>query len=331
MDLNQAQLFLRALRARNIRARGRDTVIASCPLARWTHRGSNVDTSPSFAVILPPGKPAYFNCFACTHGSLADLLQYIDGYAHADSLTPADTGTLDARAVLEDAEANLKLPEWQQFQHAHEPFQAWPEWYLDAFPAVWKFGPAREYITAGRIADGNQPVAESVAADFDIRVDWERRMVVAPIRTVGGRLAGLRGRAYERDRPKEFRHHDYTWNDVNNTSLVWYNERALSSTAPVIVVEGQFDVWNVAQVYPHVVGILSSKITDEKMKKLLQAEFTLFMMDNDGTGLSHQPEYMAYLQRQNRLTGAIAYEGKDPAKVDPQWLREQLHGVVPLA
>lgn len=329
MNSEQATAFLKALRAKNLNTSS-SWVRASCPLARWTHE-SATDSSPSFAVRVEPTGESHFNCFACTHGSLSLLLQLIDSYAAADGDSGAVYGTPAAREILaQEEQSTLLLPEWTPFQQTSAPFEEWPQWYLDTHPRAYALSPSREYLNEGRMADGNQPVSEAVAADFDLRVDWSKRMILAPFRTVGGRLAGMRGRSFDPTCEKQFTHFDYDWNKVNNTRLVWYNERALADTRPIIVVEGQFDVFNVAQVYPGVVGILSTKITVQKMQKLLQAEFVLFMLDNDGPGAQHQPEYMQWLKRQGRLVGEITYEGKDPAKLDPQWLRDDLKGVVPL-
>lgn len=337
MRIEQVVQFLTALHAKNIRVSG-GWVSSSCVLARWTHaKGS--DSTPSFAVSVDPSAPSGFNCFSCVQGDLHTLLALIEAHAAANDVSLATLGTREARIVLAGEElVVMPLPAFTEFGDGEQQFIEWPDWRLDAYPKVNLSSEGMAYLKYGRAADGNQPVSDSIIEDFDLRVDPERQMVVAPYRTVGGLLAGMRGRCYNAAR--DLKHYDYPQkNETSNAGLVWFNERALETTAPVIVVEGQFDAMNVAQVYPHVVACLSSKVPIRKLQKLLQAEFTLWMLDNDKTGQDHQqgyvsrdlPDgYMGWLQRQGALTGKLEYEEKDPAKIDPEWLREQLKGTLPL-
>ena len=79
------------------------------------------------------------------------------------------------------------------------------------------------------------------------------------------------------------RHYDYTWNQVNNSNLVWYNEEALTAEQPVVIVEGQFDKMRVSEVYPHVMANMTAKPIPAKMKKLAYAPAIILMTDNDDT------------------------------------------------
>lgn len=326
MNSEQIIKFLNALHAKSIKTAG-EWVQSSCPLARFTHQ-KGTDTKPSFAVKINPGGASSFNCYSCTSGTLGLLLQLLESYAVSAGVSPKALGIASARDVLNNQElAVMPLPPFTEFGH-QKAFEEWPQWFLDSFFPIQGSVEALAYVTKGRVADGNQPVPLNALSAFDLRFDGSRRMVVSPYRTVGGRLAGARGRSFALECPKEDRFHDYTWNKVNNASLVWYNERALDTTEPVIVVEGQFDLYNVWQVYPHVIANLSSKATEYKLQKLLQAEFVLFMLDNDKAGQDHQLQYMTWLAQRGQSVGSIDYELKDPAKVDPDWLRETLQGVV---
>src|SRR5439155_11530548 len=93
-------------------------------------------------------------------------------------------------------------------------FQEWPEWWLSEFPAYDCNVESLEYIR-------NRHLPKAVADHFGLRWDDHRRMVVCPFYTVSGKFAGARGRAIDSNCDKRFRHHDYAWNGVRNSSMIW--------------------------------------------------------------------------------------------------------------
>jgi DNA primase len=93
------------------------------------------------------------------------------------------------------------------------------------------------------------------------------------------------------------KHHDYTWSQVNNAGLVWFNEQVLQLPGWVVVVEGQIDAMRIHMGYEKVVANLTAKPTDEKLVKLLSADGVILIPDTDSTGEASVARYQAYMNR----------------------------------
>ena len=126
------------------------------------------------------------------------------------------------------------------------------------------------------------------------------------------------------------KHHDYTYQHVNNARFCWYNEPCLNLGGPVVVVEGQFDVMRVAQVWPKVVGALSSKPTWEKMRKLTYSPLLIQIPDRDEAGTQSMARYKEMCRTLNIPYRHIWLdEGcKDPDECHPDYLKDRLAAVV---
>jgi hypothetical protein len=180
-----------------------------------------------------------------------------------------------ARLFLEDESKIAVLPPYEEFTPSpYEEFHEWPEWWLSQY-ADWRF--RGDYVREVR------RLSDETADDFGLRWDPERQMLVAPVRTVDGVLAGARGRYVGVDKTK-LQHYDYPYRGFRNTHLVWFNERALNLDGPLLIVEGQFDAMKAHPFWPKVMAILSAKSTPYKMKKVYGQREVLLMLDNDVTG-----------------------------------------------
>ena len=163
------------------------------------------------------------------------------------------------------------------------------------------------------------------AQQFDLRYDPKRQMIVAPYRDVFNRLAGARGRSITHEGPGK--HYDYTYQNVNNARLCWYNEPVLNLSGPVVVVEGQFDCWKTVQAYPKTVANLTAKPTIEKMKKLGDSGIVIQIPDRDNAGQESVYRY-AKLCHQLGLDHRPIWldEGvKDPADCHVDYLKDRIH------
>lgn len=296
-----------------------------CPLAFATHK-TGKDSRPSFAVNMETGG---FHCFTCRSGRLSALLQEIE--MHLPNF-PHYEGRFNLKLaweLLEGLESEIEsLPEFQEFSPKSKAFIEWPEWFLEQF-VPWDQNPrGKWYLETGRVTiNESQPVDPQVATAMELHYDAKKDMIVAPFRTMGGKLAGARGRAL--DKAQKYGHHDYSWgpDKVNNTELIWYNERALESSMdaglPLVVVEGQFDCLNVLRVYPHCVAGLTAKASVEKLTKLQSVDAVLTMLDHDKTGEESYSHFSKYLYKKTRL-GRLMYpeSAKDPGKLTLEMLQE---------
>lgn len=315
--------LLKALGVNNAKE-GNDWVQSSCPLGPYTHVGG-ADHNPSFGVQVTKGQ-SHFNCFVCEHGTLDEL---VSTFAYHWERNPVGGMYVDlkkAREILEVEGGEIEgLPDYEDSQTV-QPFEEWPTWILDNWTPVQLVAQAMEYLTVGRTVHGAQPVSEEQAIAANLRWDADFSRIVAPFWNVYGRFAGARGRSTLPDVPKAYRHYDYRWQGRSNTKLVWYGEQALELEGPLIVVEGQFDLINISQVYPKVVANLTAKPSKQKMMKAVQSDGLLFMLDNDDTGQTVKEQYVEYAERYKVPFGVIDYpkEWKDPASVPPDWLHEEL-------
>jgi len=249
MTAEQVVAFLTALRVSQIRVKDNGWIESTCPLARWTHKGHK-DSNPSFGVSITPGGRSHFLCFACRQGSAEELVQCIELYSH----NSPDYDFAVCHALLTDEEYVTPLPPYGEFTQTVQPFIEWPPYWLESFQRAFWVAEAAVYLASRGISPTTLEV-------YNLRYDPKRQMIVCPYWDVFGRLAGARGRSIHDDAPHK--HHDYTFQGVNNARLVWYGEQVLNHDGPVVVVEGQFDLWKTAQAFPKTVAALTAKPTIE--------------------------------------------------------------------
>ena len=289
-----------------------------CPLAPFTH-SSGKDSNPSFGISEFEGKLIY-NCFSCGSGTLEGLINTLDFQVSRKPELRQKYNIQMARDILNDpAFYYVPLPEFEEALDDHSGVVPWDEHYLALFPKAFKITQARNYLEG-------RGVTEAEAEEFDIRFDTIRQHVCFPLRDVYGQLAGLRGRSIDPNVDPKYKHYDHTYNELNNSKKVFFNEPAIASMQPVVVVEGQFDVLRVQKVYPFVLGNLTAGITDIKLEKLLMAEAVFLILDNDETGHTKTEKVMNYLYRHNQSVQSafLGAYGQDPAECSLQEIYDVL-------
>lgn len=316
MTPDQAKAFLAALGS-PAEYQGGDWVKAKCPLAKFLHQHKQ-DNNPSFGLTVKEGKHSHFNCFACISGSAEELVQTLEMYTQQHPELASKYNFKAARALLEqEALEVFPLPEFTEFgDDDSKEFQEWPQWYLETFDS-WDLS-----IKASAYLD-QRGVPSWQREQHDLRYDPNRQMVLFPFHSVYGKLAGARGRCIN---PALLSHYDFTWNKVNNTGLVWYNEQVLNAEEPVVIVEGQFDCLTVERAYPHVMANLTARPSLPKLKKLDQCPGVILMLDNDATGKLALISYIAYCQKRGiPYIEAPLPEGiKDPDQLGTDGVRQLL-------
>lgn len=312
MTAEQAVAFLEALRVSQIRVKDNGWVEGTCPLARWTHK-HHTDKTPSFGLSITPGDRSHFLCFACRQGSAEELLHSIEMYSKGQ-------GHYDfarCHQILADEQFVVPLAEYQEFQQSPQVFQEWPQYWLESFQKADWVVEALKYLTY-------RGVFATTITQFALRYDPNRQMIIAPYYDVFGRFAGARGRSILDEGPKK--HFDYTFQGINNARLVWYHEPVLNLPGPVVVVEGQFDLFKTVQAFPKTVANLTAKPTMEKMKKLSDSQVIIQIPDRDEAGQQSVSRY-ASLCHQLELKHRVVWldEGvKDPAECHVDYLRDKI-------
>ncbi|QZI85711.1 DNA primase [Stenotrophomonas phage Summit] len=319
MNEQAIRLLMKALGAKQIGRKG-EWVTGTCPLAPFTHKGGT-DNNPSFGIKIGGHSP--FNCFACDSGSLSKLVHTLSYHVQQVPSMAPFYDLASAMQLVEGAEMDfLPHPPYEEDLSEKMVFQAWPDNALEIFAPLEAAPHAVEYL-ANR--DGGLTLEQANAAGM--KYDFKKQMIVCPYWNAYGKLAGARGRSIDPDCPKAYRHFDYTWNEVNNAPLVWYNELALNLEGPVIVVEGQFDCRHVEKVWPKVVANLTAKPSREKLRKLSGCESVILMLDNDETGENARKKYLEYLT--DRVQVAVFEFDKqfhDPAQCPLEYLKQELYG-----
>lgn len=306
-------------------------VRGTCPLAPFLH-SSGKDTNPSFGIKEAIGG-AHYHCFTCTSGTPETLVQTLEMYLKEQPQYKDRFDLESARHILENQALNVyKLPDFEAVHQGHQ-FLEWGTWILDKFPSAMNATRALDYLTNEKPApdEVRQPhhgrgltIEEVIYWDF--RYDPTRDMVVVPFYDHYGKFAGMRGRSITGGL-----HHDYTFNHVNNTQLVFLNEQCFQNDEPVVVVEGQFDVAVTHRVYKNVVGNLTARMSAEKIKKLSTLDSVILMLDQDDTG-KRATEKIATLLINNGVQVGVAElkGGKDPDQAGEDAIREALKDMLPL-
>jgi len=326
MNQNKIAAFLTTLGAHNI-AIGDEWVKASCPFAPFLH-GSGTDRNPSFGIKIEPTGRSHFNCMAChKKGDLDDLLIELMHFRKQNPECLKGLNFPVAHAMLEQENDELYY-DHSEAELQKVEFEAWPDWYLDAFPAALQVTAASNYLVS-------RGFTENMIKAFDVRFDQFKQRVVFPFRNSEGELAGLRGRSIlpHAKRP----HFDYRFNGRSNIGYTWANEHKCITGKPVVVTEGYFDVAAVTRVYSNVVACLSSGASYQKLDRLLYYPVVVFMYDADKAGKQASDTQWAYLKKKGAVTWVVPYTTAhfanevDPAKLAPSEIRSLLDHYVPLA
>jgi hypothetical protein len=318
----QAQGFITALGGKQLKTKP-GWVTSSCVLAPFTHKNGH-DSNPSFGLTVKDGERSNFNCFSCTSGSAEELLQSLQLY---DQQQPGKiTANFKlAREILNDEDLSLApLPAYQEFGNAPaKVFEEWPWWFINGYSPAWEDLEARSYL------QGRQVTEQETGFNW-LRFDHKKRMIVMPYTNVYGRLAGARGRSID-DHVKGWKkHYDYTWNEINNASLVWYNEQCLQLDGPVVVVEGQFDALRVAKTWPKVVANMTAKPVLSKMGRLLYSPLVIHIPDTDETGIKSIQIYQDFCHQNGVEYRAIKLPStvKDAGDCHPDFLLERIQEIL---
>lgn len=275
MDEINIYRFYDAINVHGITPRGGSWLNGCCPLAPITH-ASGMDSSPSFGVRIAPGEESHYFCFSCgASGSLARLLMELQPLAENDPLIKLGLAWELVNQEQEDMQGYHEAPEWKGIFHKSD-FEAFPDWWLTKFLPWSASEDARQYLLG-------RNVPPKVADFFDLRYDSVKETVCFPYYNKGGLLAGMRGRYLQPDGKNKY--HDYKFNNINNSSTVWYNEHRINWLKPIVIVEGAFDVLAVHSLWRNVMSPWSCTAKADMLRCLQKSVGVVCAFDHDTAGI----------------------------------------------
>ncbi len=329
MDAVTIEQFLRDLGCADV-VHGARVVRATCPCARWRHRGGT-DRSRSFAVFIETGGAvSHCKCLACgVKGSLEMLLWEVASRTNRD-LAPT-------MRLLQKHNA----PSWEEIQRWLDDRERLKKAREEAEAAGVNQAPVPRREVAGIVVPTtlvvDQPplpvLDESELDEFtelppevlDHLLNkrrlllgtveaWELRWhvagqrIVIPIRDCEGRLVGISGRAYrEAQRPK------YLHSSGFRRDFYLYGEHRVRKDERGYLCEGFFDVMYLQQAGYNAVAMLGSYLSRFQIEKLRKFFTSLRIVpDGDQAGYEAAERISQMLSGLMPVSTAKVPEGKDP-------------------
>lgn len=184
------------------------------------------------------------------------------------------------------------------FAYSPKEFAEYPMHLWNYYPSVLLFPDATHYLIS-------RGLSEETIVEMDIRFGSFNPPYhhAKPIPYVGfpykdalGRRAGIRWRCTLPDETyseeatskrgyKILKHTPYLDAKVQcNSSLVWYREDLLDESAPILIVEGQFDVAAILPFYKNVTCLFKNSASPQKLSVLQNVAGIIWLGDNDEDG-----------------------------------------------
>lgn len=297
-------------------ANKRGYVETCCPFAAWKHEGGS-DSSPSFGIKIVEGGVSMAFCFSCKSGGPSrdwvSELQLL-GYGAEDWHT--------VFKVLDDEDEGISIPTYSLEDEEEETgpkFYPFSEEWLSSF-LVAKYSPScYNYLDTRGIT-----IAQ--ADEWDLRWDGVRTRLCFPFRDRKGRLAGMTGRAiYDGNNPKYLQ---YTYNKNTNPSH-FFGEHGIDADLPVVITEGPTDAMRVSLVYPNVLALNGTHVTQERLDRLDDFFEIVLLLDEDKAGLEASKKIKWWGHKTKVISSPSLPQGLDPDKLHPNIIREILEPFVP--
>jgi len=286
MDAGEIERLLYAIGAHDcVKLRANGWLEAACPFASWKH-AKGVDRHPSFAISVVPGGTSRYRCHACGESGelglgflwkyqrlsgknlkhLASFIERTNSPSLADLTRRLAMATSGPRPPVQVAGIQVPLglvggekPELQTL-----PDETLDR-YTDNFPQD-----ARRYLTgSGYMVVMNEDVkcrnlSPEILVAWEILWDEQQGRIAIPVRDADGNLVAVSGRAWPPNRRPKYLHTKGYKRD-----FYLYGENKIVVGRPAILVEGQFDVVNLAQYgYVNVLAKLGSYVSRFQVEKL---------------------------------------------------------------
>ena len=349
--------LLNSLGCRNVRARPR-WVQASCPFARWRHKGS--DQTPSFGIKIEPEGKSHYRCLGCNAvGSLNGLVWAVEaclGYKLPDLARFVHRQDQESLAAMQAKAARLSrqlakdqqrpegevvnIPDESGFVRV-KPVEHVPVYLSETELWHFKFLPpdAMEWPVFAK-----RQITLETLRRFGVLWHPEAHRVGIPVRDGEGRLTGLTGRVlldsicsrclvkYKtkfldgKDRKRcpvcnRAPPPKYLHSTGFRRDFSLFGEHMIPNTRPEgCIVEGHFDVMGVTQAGFPTVGIMGAYLSWWQAARIQQL-FSSVVIVPDGDKAGMQIATALYLTLSARMPVRIVMdmpEGRDPDQMIPE-------------
>ena len=294
-------------------------VVSACPLGPWKHEGGK-SSDEVFGVRTETGDPSC-GCFACGyHGTLGKLLMEMKFKNKMQPRVDVKWGPLfdliDEAVIAGDLD--LDTPDIEQVMAMQaQDLHLFPDWWLDTFPKALDIPWARKYLR-------DRGLLDSMIERMEIRADTNQMRVCFPVRDFRHRLVGLHGRAI--DTKTEPRYRMYLQAGHNNP-IVWLGEDWVDLNAPILVVEGPFDLASALRVYDNTVTPLFVNPSIAKLKRMTDAMEWVTLYDRGAGGDAGRAKVQGFLGSDHVVSHAHPPKGrKDPGEMNVPELEAALEG-----
>lgn len=247
---------------------GASNLVASCPFAPFTHLKEDgsygQDKDASFGIKIEPNGQSVFNCFAC--GETGDLMQLCHelGNLRRVDYTAVEEWVFEVEEVQTIATAcNLfegmeDLDERPRGRKRRQRMELRKQdVYGEHELAIFEH-PAPPYAKERGLTD------EAIKS-WDLRHDPEKKRLVMPVRSMDGKLVGIKGRSYVDDPDKYL---NYLGSIGGRYFFGEWMLPPLEDLEYIVLVEGEFDVMHIWMAGYPVLGIMGGKLTNAMVKKL---------------------------------------------------------------
>jgi DNA primase len=250
----------------------------------------------------------FYTCFSC--GSHGDLSHLISELRHLGLCQGAKFSEAYASLMSEPLEGHFIV---EPMAVSGSGVKAFPEDFLEAFIPALESPRASTYLCS-------RGVDMDTVVRLGLRYNPSRDDVVFPIRDWSGALVGARGRSISPH--ATLRYMDYLHCGHSNTDCVWLGENFVDTLRPLVLVEGNFDLASVVQVYPNVLASLTASLNQKKMARIASASSLAVFSDNDPAGESMFRELKKFFHRKS--VHRVKYSGKDPGSLSARAISEAL-------
>lgn len=288
--MNRDNLDILAQKLDLLRARwvGANELYASCPFARWKHKGK--DRKPSFSIRLNDTGESVYSCFGCKmFGTLMSLIGDLDDY-RGESAQGLEDWIIDHEPLGAVGDDEWEDDRWEAAaRQPSVPGKRRPvrETLLNELrraqdTEVYAEAEAEDFLRAGPPAYAAERAISAVACrTWEIGDDPVDRRMIYLIRRRGDRkLVGIRGRTYG-DSPYKV----VTYLPWSQAHFLYGEHLVDDRPGKIVVTEGEIDAIKVWMAGYAAVSLMGSCPSREQTRKLIGLRRDIVLLpDNDGTG-----------------------------------------------